>query len=202
MTTTKLKLYNAALGLCGETSLSSLSEDREARYALDEIWDNDALQACLEAGQWNFGIRSAQLDYDPNITPNPVGGYQYAFAVPDDWVRWAGICVDPHFETSLTRYQTDNGYLFADAQTIYIRYVSNDNLFGMDMSLWPKTYCRFVEAYLALYYSMATNSSDQLQNKYHFFCFSPRVDFALIVCSRCAIYFALLTTLIICVLFD
>ena len=165
MSTTQLKLYNAALGLCGETTLASLAEEREARYALDEIWNNDAIQTCLEAGQWNFGVRSTQLDYSPSISPNPVGGYQYAFEIPSDWVRWTSICLDPHFEVAFVQYQTDNGFLFADEGTLYVRYVSNDNLFGNDMSLWPKTFCRFVEAYLALYFAAATNKPPQMQAK-------------------------------------
>lgn len=164
--TSQLRLYNAALNLCGETTLADLAEARSARYILDEIWANGAVLACLEQGQWNFGIRASQLDYDPSIDPQFAnGGYQYAFIVPDDWVRWTNICLDPYYLTALEQYQTDNNHLVCDWQTLYVRYVSSDADYGMDMSLWPQTFCRFVESYLAFHASVQMNQSDAKQVK-------------------------------------
>jgi hypothetical protein len=39
MSASKLKLYNDALGILGERRLASLTENREPRRVLDEVWD-------------------------------------------------------------------------------------------------------------------------------------------------------------------
>jgi len=87
--TTRLKLYNEALRICGETSLASLTEDREPRHLLDEVWDNGGVKACLEAGQWRFALRTIQLDYDADITPE--FGLQRAFQKPTDWCATSSV---------------------------------------------------------------------------------------------------------------
>lgn len=143
----KLSLYNGALRILGERKLASLTESREPRRKLDEIWDADALNTVLEAGQWNFAIRSVALTADPSITP--AFGYQYAFARPDDFVRVAGVCEDEFFDIPLKRYTFEGGYWRCDLQTLYVRYVSNDSHFGGDYSLWPPTFARYAEAWLA-----------------------------------------------------
>lgn len=163
MATTKLRIYNAALSLCGETGLVDLSEEREARYALDRAFDNGLIKTCLEAGQWNFAIRSSALDPDDSIQTD--FGYSNAFPLPVDYVRFAGVCEDEYYECPLQRYQIERGMIFSDLDQIYIRYVSDDAEYGMDMSLWPETFCRYVEATLAFNVCLDINQSDTKQMK-------------------------------------
>ena len=75
--TTRLELYNQALTICGEEHLSALTDDIKSRRLLDHVWLNNGVQACLEAGQWNFAIKTVQIDPDPDITIDY--GYQYAY---------------------------------------------------------------------------------------------------------------------------
>ena len=56
--TDKLSIYNGALNILGERKLASETENREPRYQLDDIWDNDMVDRCLQMGQWNFAARS------------------------------------------------------------------------------------------------------------------------------------------------
>lgn len=145
--TTRLELYNDALLLCGETILSALTESREPRRLLDHVWDSDGVKACLEAGQWRFAMRAAQLDYDPDITPE--FGYQRAFAKPSDWCATSAVCSDEYFKEPLLEYNDENMYWFADLDTIYVRYVSNDTSYGGDLSLWPTRFKDYVAAHFA-----------------------------------------------------
>jgi hypothetical protein len=144
----KLSIYNGALTrFLGERKLSSLTESREPRRALDDVWDQGGVKTCLQMAQWNFAINSAQLDYDPSISP-PFG-YRRAFAKPDDFVRTAGVCQDEYFHFPLTQYQDNSGYWLCDLDTIWVRYVSDDDNFGMDFSKWPPNFTRYVEGYFA-----------------------------------------------------
>lgn len=144
---TRLSIYNGALRLCGSARLASTSEDRPARYLLDELWDADIIDGCLESGFWNHAMRTVQVDYSPSV--EPPFGYRRAFDKPTDLKKLASLCSDEYFRSPLYRYQDEGNYWFTDIDTIYVRYVSNDTSYGMDLSLWPVSFTRYVEASFA-----------------------------------------------------
>lgn len=82
--TDKLKLYNGALAILGETPLASLSEDRAARYWLDRAWADGVVDYCLEQGQWHFATRTQQLTQSTSIIP-AFNSWNFAFQLPDDF---------------------------------------------------------------------------------------------------------------------
>ena len=133
--TSRLTLYNGGLRILGERSLLSLSENVEARRRLDTAWDGGALKYCLEAGLWNFAMRTVELTYSPSVAPS--FGMRYAFDKPDDFVRTGGIWSDESMKSPLLEYRDEGPYWFAELDTIYLSYVSNDAQYGADMSLWP-----------------------------------------------------------------
>jgi hypothetical protein len=145
--TTRLQLYNGALLLCGETSLANLLEQREVRYALDEVWNDGGVRRCLEMAQWKFAMRAQRIDYDVNIAPE--WGYRRAFAKPIDWVITSAVCYDEYFRTPILQYADEVGYWFADIDQIYVRYVSDDIAYGSDMGKWPASFAEAVKAYFA-----------------------------------------------------
>ena len=148
---TQLSLYNGALREVGQTRLHTtdgLTEEVEARYLLDEVWDTDVIKTVLQLGQWNFAIRTSEITYNPSVS-NPLFGYQYAFDRPTDLVRTVGFSADEYFRFPYTDYKTEASYWWAPIQTIYVRYVSDDNAYGRDMSLWPQSFTELFEAYLA-----------------------------------------------------
>lgn len=148
---TKLGLYSDALRLCGERKLASLSEDRKPRHLLDDAWGdgstNGSVRRCLERGQWKHALRSIMLDYSPSIEPD--FGYRYAFDQPEDMVKVAAVCSDEYFNSPLLAYADERHYWYADLDTIYVRYVSNDASYGADLSLWPQIFADLVAADLA-----------------------------------------------------
>lgn len=147
MATTRLLLYNAAILKLGERQLSSITENREPRRVLDIVWDTGAVDFVLEQGLWNFAMRTVELTYSPSSTP--AFGYAKAFDKPTDWIRTAALCRDEYFKAPLNEYSDEAGFLFADLDTIYVKYVSNDVEYGGDLSLWPQSFVKYVAAYLA-----------------------------------------------------
>lgn len=144
---TQLSLYNDALLFCGERFLASLTENREPRRLLDQVWAQGGVKACLERGEWNFATRTIQIDYDPSIQPS--FGLANAFQKPTDWVRTAGLCSDPFFRVPLLQYTDEGGFWFADLQTLYVRHISNDNNYGMNLAAWPESFREYVACHFA-----------------------------------------------------
>lgn len=143
---TQLGLYNQALTLLGERKLASLSENREPRRVLDDIWDG-GVKYCLEQGQWKFALRTSKLIYAPEIEPS--FGYARAFEKPSDCVRVAKLCSDEFFNMPLLAYNEEAGFWFASLDEIYISYVSDHASFGGDLTLWPESFVKWVGLFLA-----------------------------------------------------
>jgi hypothetical protein len=159
--TTQLDIYNGALLLVGERFLSTLTENREPRRLLDRVWSSNGVKTCLEMGQWNFAMRTIQIDYDSGVEPD--FGYNRAFPKPEDWVLTSGLCSDEFFRSPLTRYWDEAGYWYSDLDTLYVRYVSNDTGYGMDLNKWPESFREFVEAHFASKIILRlSNSVDEL----------------------------------------
>lgn len=142
-----LNLYNNALRLCGNTRLAALTDKQEARFLLDDAWNDGAVQDMLEQGLWYFAKRTAKLTADPAITPN--FGYRRVFQKPTDWVRTMALASDEYFNTPITQASDEGGNLYCDLQTIYFAYVSNDPQFGGAYNRWPQTFYNAVGAHLA-----------------------------------------------------
>ena len=125
-----------------------MTENREPRRVLDTFWDGGFVDEVLEQGLWNIAIRTAQIDYAPSITP--AFGYRRAFSKPDDYIRTAGLATDEYFNNPLTAYNDEANYIFADHDTLYLRYVSNDASYGGDLSKWPESMSGFAACALAV----------------------------------------------------
>lgn len=160
MATTQLGLYNEALRLIGERQLASLAENRESRRVLDNVWNDGAVNYCLEQGQWNFAIRAVEIT---PATTVPSFGYLNAFDKPNDHIRTVGIAEDEFFNVPLTRVLEEVGFWFADIDPIYVRYVSNAASYGNDFTRWPQTFAKYVAAYLASEIVLTLTQSDEKQ---------------------------------------
>jgi hypothetical protein len=147
MSVTRLSIYNGSLLICEERFLASVTEEREPRRLLDYVWDNGGVKSCLQEAQWEFAMRTVQIDYDPSI--DPTFGYRRAFQKPDDWVLTSAIATDGFFNEPLTRYSDEAGYWYSDLDTIYVRYVSDSVDYGNDMNAWPESFKEFVHTHFA-----------------------------------------------------
>lgn len=150
MAATKLSLFNGAQRLLKNRKLSQAEVTggtRESARLLNDVWDDGAIDAVLQAGQWKFATRTRMVTASPSIEPD--FGYRYAFDKPEDWIRTTGVWVDENMLTPLKTYRDEAGYLFASVDTIYFSYISNDASYGGDLSRWPQNFKKFVHAYLA-----------------------------------------------------
>lgn len=161
--TDQLSIYNGALLLCAERFLGSLTENREPRRLLDRVWASNGLKTCLEMGQWNFAMRAQQIDYDPSIEPS--FGYNRAFQKPDDWVLTSGLCSDEFFREPLLRYWDESGFWYSDIDTMYVRYVSDDAAYGLDLNKWPESFREYVEEYFASKIILRLSNSQNEEDK-------------------------------------
>lgn len=147
--TSQLQIYNEALVLrLGERKIASLTEAREPRRVLDDIWDQGARKYCLEQGHWKFAQRVAKLNYSTDVTPT--FGYNRAFEKPSDCVKISMLCADAFFKAPLLSYSEETSFWFAEIDSIYISYVSDDPSYGYNLSAWPETFTRYMAAYMAL----------------------------------------------------
>src|SRR5690606_11544358 len=108
--------------------------DRKSRRELDGVFERGGVRTCLKQGQWNFAMRTVRLDYSPSVEPD--FGFARAFAKPEDWVRTCGVSEDEFFKSTLLDYVDEAGFWFADIDTIYVRYVSDDVEYGLDYGKW------------------------------------------------------------------
>lgn len=139
--TSRLNLYNDVLLECKERRIASLSVNEPARRYLDEVWDNGWVDECLAAGQWLHAKRSVRLDPDTSVAT--LFGRQYAFATPPDHLKTMEFCQDERFNVPLLQVDVSGRYWFADISPIFVSYVSNDPLFGGDLSKWPADFTAF-----------------------------------------------------------
>jgi hypothetical protein len=146
--TDQLSLYNGALRFLGQRSLVSLAENRESRRMLDEVWNDGAINACLEQGWWKFATRTVQLTADPSFVSG--FGYRYKFdrPTPGDYVRLGGFCADQYLRSTIDAYVVEGGFFYCDVNPVWMAYVSNDPAFGLNYAIWPETFNQFVQAFI------------------------------------------------------
>jgi len=144
--TTKLEVWNNALGELGHNELADTGEPVESARRLTRAWAG-VLEECVAAGSWNFAMETVQLDADTGVTPE--FGYPKVFAKPSDWLRTISISEDPYFAQPLLHYYDDSNFWSADNTPIYVRYVSSDTGLGYDLSRWGSAFTRYVELELA-----------------------------------------------------
>lgn len=143
----KLGLYNEALGHLRERRLASLTETREPRRVLDDYYDG-VLAYCLERGFWNWAMRAVEIDASDAITPQ--FGYANAFEKPEDWVRTYTISDSDMLAPPLLEVIDEGSIWYADCDPLYVKYVSDNAAYGMDLGVWPASFADYVALRLAL----------------------------------------------------
>lgn len=158
---TRLGQMNGALDLLGQSHLATVGEEGKARRALDGVW-TESVDFMLEQGFWNFAIRTSELTNDADV--EPLFGYTYAFAEPDDYVQLISISSDERFTEELEDYEVGNLHWHCDFETIYLRYISDDETYGYDLGRWPQTYAMAHQAYIAFKSGLPISGDKQNRN--------------------------------------
>lgn len=153
----KLGIYNLTLTHLGERTLARLSEARDSRRTLDALWDQ-VVKQCLEEALWNFMLRAVQIDTSSTLTP--AFGWTYAFNIPDDWIRTTIVSASETFSPPLLDYTEETGLWYSNVTPLFVKYQSNDVLYGMDLGAWTGNFTAYVALQLAEYGCFKITGSD------------------------------------------
>lgn len=163
MTTDQLGLYQGALTLLGDRGLgaSGLAEDRDARYALDDVWAGPPtiIDRCLEMGLWRFAKRTQSLTQA--VTPSV--GFTYGFTRPADFIRPYAFWTDSSRNVPLREYDAEGAVWSANQPGIIVEYISNGGSYGGNLALWPTSFAAYVEATMARLGAPRIKSSSLLE---------------------------------------
>jgi hypothetical protein len=145
MALSKLIVYQLALQHLGDHRLALITDDVEARYALDQAWDR-AVAFVFQAAYWRFALKTAILTHNGALTPT-LPGFSSTFAQPAGYYRPHALFVlSGARECPVDARQV--GILFhANVTPIYLRYV--DSTLIATPESWPETVGQAVGAYLA-----------------------------------------------------
>lgn len=147
---TQLQIYNDALKLCEERSITSAelaANSRKPCRLLNDVWNGGGVNACLEESDWDFARRTIAATFNPSIQPD--FGYIHAFQHPADWLRTSAVSSEPYFNSVYTLYADEAGYWWSDLTTIYVKYVSSNIAYGGNLALWTESFKQFCAAHFA-----------------------------------------------------
>lgn len=142
---TKLSIYNEALRAIGDLRLASLTEDVEARYVLDDAWE-DCVEFVFTEGLWNFATKTEKITADPGGTPIP--GFSFRFDKPVYWLRTITVSHNSLF-TEEAVFRDEGNKIYANFDELYIRYISSEYSAEENIINWPPAFAKVISACLA-----------------------------------------------------
>lgn len=142
---TKLQIWNKALRLLGLPRLESVTDNVPTSYELEDAWPNTVLEV-FEAGEWNYATKTVS---SVGSTSGHISGYAYAHTKPSGWLRTLQVCASSDFSTA-DEFRDEGGYLHSNTETIYIRYITENNAEDADVANWPPSLTDLIATRLAL----------------------------------------------------
>lgn len=139
---TQLQIYNDAAILLGQTKLASLTEDRELRYQLDDVYNLGAADYCLQLVKPRTSTTTVKLNTPTTSAEHDLDSVH---TLPADFIELVGVYSDSKLDQPISRYIIDGNTLACEFGTIYLRYTSN----SFAISTWSPVFVRVVSAYLA-----------------------------------------------------
>jgi hypothetical protein len=158
MAVTKLQIYNDVCILLGQRVLQTDTDDRPIRYKMDALYDNGAVDYCLEVIKPRFACRLVELT---GSAPTLTTAYTQQVDLPTDFQTLVGVYADAAMDQPVTRYTHEANQILSDFSTIYVRYVRDFATIGLtNMS---QAFARVVGAYIARELSI-TIDPDETEN--------------------------------------
>lgn len=142
---TKLQVWKQALvHLEKETIADTVDTEVTAVNVFTNAWDG-VVEEAFNEGDWNIFKVSAALALNLVVTPS--SGWTYVFDYPDDYLRTVTVSTSPFFHNVHMHFADEGGYLHANTDTLYLRYISNAMMDDLDK--WPTMFWRYVALKLA-----------------------------------------------------
>lgn len=153
---TPTHLVNRALRYIGKATIADLltSNGKEASVAR-QVYD-DVRREVLGLGNWWFAERRVQLTASGTT---PTTGYDYAYILPDDFIRLVSVHPDDSDESTvpyrLGNQSGDDRVIFTDAVQLYIRYIFD----LQDVTVMPPSFQTALAFRLAQSFASAMSAS-------------------------------------------
>ena len=169
MAVTKLSLYNDTLQLLGERRLLTDTDDIEPRYDLDSLYDNGAVDYCLEIVKPRYATLMTQLTGGA-----PAGDSGFDFEVPleadfiavfDEVDGKPAVYQDAREESPITRFIREGPNLLMDFEFPFVRYIKEHT--DPQLADMPFSFGRVVSCYMAreLSWKYDPDSEEVIQSK-------------------------------------
>lgn len=142
----KLAVWKQALIHLGKATITTLTDDVEARYVFDGAWPGVVAEA-FNAGDWNFAKKSVSLSASGSGTAAP--GWTYVWDYPDDYERTIVVSSIADFHTPFYEFLDEGGFLHTNTLPIYLRYISDAKQADDQIPTWPTMFWRLVAMKLA-----------------------------------------------------
>lgn len=142
----KLAIWKQALVHLGQASVTTLTDDVEARYVFDDAWQG-VVEEAFNEGDWNFAKKSASLSASGTGTVAP--GWTYVWDYPSDYLRTVAVSQYAGFRDPFREYIDEGGFLHTNTTPIYLRYISDAAMADNQISTWPTMFWRYVAVKLA-----------------------------------------------------
>jgi hypothetical protein len=142
MTISKLSLYNNALLLIGERPLVTDTDATETRRRLDIVFDQNAVEYCLEIVKPNFAILTDTIASDGTTVEHSM---TYSYTLPASYITTHSVFADTDMDSPVNRYLIEYGKLYSELPTLTHRYVYK---FAGFLN-WTASFANVVSAYLA-----------------------------------------------------
>jgi len=166
---TKLSLFNGSLQLLGERRLLTDTDDAATRRDLDALYDEDAVDYCLEIVKPRYASLMTQLT---GVAPAGDSGYAFEAPLPADFVALftlidgtPAIYRDNLEQSPITRLLRESTNLLSDVEFPFIRYmISHTDPQLADM---PPSFAKVVSAYMAreLAWKYDPDAEEMIQTK-------------------------------------
>lgn len=135
--TTVVGICNMALGELRADPIVALTDNNPRAEACSVFYDEDRKQV-LRDHTWNFAIkRTGALTAE---STGPTFEFSYYHLLPTDFLRIVGVYGEDLLETlTPEEYQIENGKIASDYETIYIKYIYDNEDTTMFDPLFVKT---------------------------------------------------------------
>jgi hypothetical protein len=150
-------ICNAALQLIKHSKvITSLEQGTKEANACEVIF-TEMRDALLEMHNWNFASERVKLG---QLSTTPAFGWTYEYQLPADFIRVVKVS-DNVDERGKTPYKLEKGKVRADAEDIYLRYVTREE----DPNLMPATFRLALSKLLASRLAVSLSQSASLSKE-------------------------------------
>lgn len=157
----KLQVWKQALRHLQAATIVTLDDDVKAVHVFNAAWA-DVVEEAFNAGDWNFAKVSESLSAS---SAAPALGWSYAFPYPESWLRSVAVSTTPDFRSPFYDYVDEGGYLHANTNVLYLRYISSAKMADEAIATWPTMFRAYVALKLAYDTCGRITSGDTLEGK-------------------------------------